>query len=303
MRVLVTGGTGLIGWQIVRDALSKGNEVFYTYHNNNINSEGASALNLDIRDRKETIKIIENVNPEIIIHTAALTNVDLCEKDKEQAVQINIEGTRNVLDGCKNVKSQMIFISSSFVFDGKKPIYHEDDARNPINYYGITKLKCEEMISSSGLDFLIIRTDQPYCWTMPWQKKSTVVRLLEELKAGQVTKVPLDWYNNPTFVDNLVEAILRLVEKNKTGIYHIVGHDFVSRYEWALTMAKIFDRNKDLVKPVKAQEIGAIAKRPNANLSNKKTESHGAIRLIGIDEGLRIMLKQLSDQQTLVDTK
>jgi dTDP-4-dehydrorhamnose reductase len=292
MRILITGGSGRIATNFTRFLLKTGNEVLACdkFIENFI--QGSKPFRLDITERQPTIDLIEKLRPEIVIHTAALTNVDLCETDKELANKINVQGTMNIVDACKKVNNKIVYISTSAVFDGSKKIYTEEDTPNPTYYYALTKFEGEKIVSNSVLPFLILRTDQPYCWIERWQKDNSVARVIKKLEADEIIKEPVDWYNNPTLVDNFVEVAFELIKKNKTGIYHVVGSDFLNRYELALKIAEIFDKNKELIEPIKSGDLKLPVKRVNVNLDNRKAQKDSGIKLLGVEEGLKILLKQ-----------
>jgi dTDP-4-dehydrorhamnose reductase len=294
LRIFITGGSGVIGSKLVK-SLSKENEVYYTFlaHPNLV--EGSTPYKLDIAQRKSTLDLIMRIKPEVTIHTSALTDVDLCETNQELANKINIQGTRNIIDACKAINSKVVYISTSNVFDAKKKVFSEDDRPNPINYYGFTKLEGEKIVTGSHLPFLIIRTDQPYSWVEKWQRKSFVMWILEKSRLNTIVGVFVDWYNNPTFLDNFVEATNGLVKAEKEGVYHVVGSDFINRYEWALKIAEIFSEDKNKICPIRSEQSKLPAKRANANLSNSKIQNEIGMNLVGVEEGLRIMLKQRSD--------
>lgn len=224
-----------------------------------------------------------------------MTNVDLCETSHEIANKVNIEGTRNIVDGCKEVNSKIIYISTSNIFDGKKKMFFENDNPNPINYYGFTKLVGEETVVNSGLPFLILRTDQPYSWTENWQRKSFVMWVLEKLKMSEIVKIFVDWYSNPTFLDDFVKITNELIDRNKEGIYHVAGSDFINRYKWALKIAEMFDEDPKKIRPAKSEQSGLPAKRANANISNLKIQREIGIKPVGIKEGLKLMREQRFD--------
>lgn len=292
MRIFITGGSGVIGSKLVKSLSRDGNEVYCTFLTHPYSPEGCTSYELDITEREFTVDLITRIRPEITIHTSALTNVDLCETNRELADRINIQGTKNVVDACRNANSKIIYISTSNVFDGKKKVFLENDEPNPINHYGFTKLAGEKIVVSSHLPFLILRTDQPYSWVEKWQKKSFVMWVLAKLEAGKIIEVFADWYNNPTFLDNFVEVTNELIKREKEGIYHVVGSDYISRYEWALKIAEIFDKNQNLIRPTKSGQSKLPAKRANANLSNSEAQKETGMMLFGVEKGLKLMLKQ-----------
>ena len=148
MKILVIGGSGVIGFKLVEYFNKTQKNVEFTYQTNKPKFSKGHCL--DITQKKPTIELIAKVNPDIIIHTVALTNVDLCETDKELANLINVKGTENILEGCKITNSKIVYISTSFVFNGEKKEYFEDDITSPATYYGITKLKAEQLVVKSG---------------------------------------------------------------------------------------------------------------------------------------------------------
>lgn len=292
MRVLVTGGTGVIGYKLVKFLVSSGDEVFYTFLSNGHDVSGALPHKLDITDRETMIEFIRKLKPDVVIHTAALTKVDLCETNHQLADKINIEGTRNVVDACKQSGSKIVFISTSAVFDGKKDAYLEEDATNPQYYYGFTKAEGEKIVKNSGQDYLILRTDQPYCWVESWQHDNSVLRVLNKLNASEIIRDVVDWYNTPTFVDNFVEVTIQLMKKGKIGIYHVVGSDYLNRYEMAMKVATVFGKENTLVQPMNSGELKLPTKRVNVNLKTQKAQEDSGLKLMGFEEGLNAMKQQ-----------
>jgi len=293
MKILILG-SGLIGSELTIE-LSKKHDVVYTFNKNRIILENLKGIKLDVTHREAVLKLMKNVEPDLVVHTAAVKSVDQCEIDKEMAYKVHVEGTKNVLGACLETSSKIVYMSTAFVFDGKKDIYYETDLTNPINYYGKTKLEAENLIIESGAHFLIVRTDQLYGWCKEGQKENEVVKAWENLKVGKPFETIIDWYNTPTLVYNAVETIKSLIHGNKEGIYHVVGSDYVSRYEWILKVADIFGFDKNLVKYKKSTDMNLQARRPNARLSNEKVEKETGIKLLGIEEGLKFMYKKLGD--------
>jgi len=293
MKILVTGGSGVIGSNLVETLLKSENIVHYTFHSHEcVLGKTSVGHRLDVSNRENTMELINRIKPELTIHASALTNMDLCETDKQLAYNVNVEGTRNVIDGCRLANSKVIYVSTSNVFDGTKKIYSESDIPNAINNYGATKLEGERMIQESNLSFLILRTDQPYCWVKPWQRKNSVIRVLEKLESNEVVNDVLDWYNTPTLVDNFSEVTVTLIKEHKSGIYHVVGSQFVNRYEWGLKIAEVFNKDQNLIQPIMSSQLNVFAKRANVHLSNKRTTDETEIKLLDIAEGLYVMKAQ-----------
>ncbi len=289
MKILVIGGSGTIGSKIVRKFIENKNDVVYTYYENKLNV--GIGYRLDIRKKDETIDLISKIKADLVIHTAALTNVDLCETDKKLADSINVTGTENVITGCQKTNSKIVYISTSFIFNGEKNKYFEDDEPSPVTYYGLTKLKGEELVKNSKLSFLILRTDQPYDWKEKWQHMNSVIRVLDNLRFGRIHKEVADWYNTPTYVPDFVRATWKLLQDDEVGIYHLTGSEFINRYDWSLSIADIFGLNRDLIKPITSDSLNLPVKRVNVNLYNNKIIKKTGIQMSGIKDGLLEMYK------------
>ena len=290
-KILIVGGSGGIGAKFTEFFLKKKIPIVST-HNKNKNVT-KDTIFLDITKQEEIIKTITTINPDIVIHLSALTNVDLCETNKKLADKINVEGTANMIKGCEKNRSKLIYISSSFVFNGTKQEFYEDDKPNPINYYGKTKYAAEEKIKESDLDFLILRTDQPYCWIKPEQKINSVIRMLNSLRKNKEITEMIDWYNNPTYVPEFVDVTHQLINTKNSGIFHLVGSDYINRFEWAKIIAKQFAINIDLIKPISAKSLKLSAKRGNVNLNNRKIFNKIGHHMMGVEEGIIEMKNEL----------
>lgn len=288
MKILIIGGTGVIGSKLVNHFTHEETQVEFTYHGNKIPSPVIKFL--DITDSIATKNLITKIKPDYVIHTAAVTNVDLCETNTSLADSVNIKGTLNVVEGCKESRSSIIYVSTSFVFDGTKEIYSEEDTTSPTTHYGLTKSKGEEIVRSSNLPHLILRTDQPYCWIENWQHTNSVLRVIQTLESGKILKEISNWYNTPTYVPDFVKATAKLMELNKTGTYHVVGPDFINRYEWAITTAEIFGLDKNKIESINSNSLNLPAKRVNVKLDNRKLLNHTGIKMRGLREGLNDML-------------
>jgi len=291
MKILIIGGSGLIGTNFLKHFRKKRDkEVEFTYFKTKIPFPNEYIL--DITENDKTVLLISKINPDVVIHTAAITNVDLSETNKELADSINVNGTKNVVDGCKITKSKLVYISAPLVFDGKKPKYLESDSPSPATYYGITKFKGEKLVKNSNLSYLILRTDQPYCWSEPWNHTNSVLRVLDKLRAGKEHNEIIDWMNTPTYIPDFVDAASQLLDYNATGIYHLVGSDYIDRYKWSLLVAEIFGLNKNLINPITSDKLNLAAKRVNVNLSNRKLHEKTGFSMKGVKEGLLQMRKE-----------
>lgn len=281
------GGSSVIGFQILKNFYENNMNMEYTFLSNKIPYKKGHML--DITKKKMVIEKILEINPDIIIHTAALTNVDLCENNNAMADLINVDGTQNLVDAAKLIKCKFVYISTSFVFDGKKKEYSESDETSPSTYYGYTKLRGEEIVKESKLSHLILRIDQPYYWTEKWQHTNSVLRVIQTLRAKKTLKEIIDWKNCPTYIPNFVTALKRLLEEQIEGIFHLVGSDFISRYDWAVEVARIFNLDEKKILPILSSELNLQAKRVNVKLNNKKILRVIDTHMAGVKEGIKEM--------------
>ena len=220
-----------------------------------------------------------------------MTDVDQCEVNRKLAYNTNVKGVKNVLETCKKIKCKLIFLSTDFLFDGiKKRGYHykETDTPNPLNYYAQTKYKAELNIYSSGIEYLICRSAVLYGWND--KKFNFITWILNNLKKNITISIVTSQINSPTFVVNLAQIILKLIEKNARGIYHTVGDCVLNRFEMALKCAEIFEYNKNLIIPIENFEQKAIRPK-NAGLSIMKLKNllGSTFKIFNLDEGLTYM--------------
>jgi len=237
--------------------------------------------------KKEIFTYIKKVNPDAVIHCAAFTNVDGCEIQKEKAWEVNVTGTENVAKACQNIGAKMIYVSTDFVFDGKKGMYKETDETNPINYYGKTKLEGEKRVQEICKNYVIARTSVLYGWH---ERLNFVTWVIEQLKNKNKINIVTDQYTSPTFADNLAEVLLEVAEKDIQGLYHVAGSERISRYDFALKIADRFDLDKSLITPILSKELNQKAERPkDSSLCVEKIKNKVDTKLLNIEEGLERM--------------
>jgi dTDP-4-dehydrorhamnose reductase len=285
-RNLVVGTSGLVGSHLFELLTRNGENVTGTYFNHSI----SSAIQLDIRQKNEVKKIIENIKPEIIYIPAAFPNVDYCEIHPEETYQINVTGIKNVVQAANRINAKVVFFSSDYIFDGVAGPYEEDDTAHPISEYGRQKLITEHFISLFAKKYLIIRTTVIFGWEH--QGKNFVFRLIQSLQNNQAVKVPRDQVGSPTYVNNLAEISIELARATENEVINIAGSDCVSRYDFALTVAQIFKLDERLIHPVRTEELNQPAKRPlNAGLKLDKLYQISKIKVIDYKSAVRLMFE------------
>ncbi|MEM2929123.1 MAG: dTDP-4-dehydrorhamnose reductase [Nitrososphaerota archaeon] len=292
MKILITGAGGLLGSKISYLALKKNYKVYAAYLTH-LPSYGLP-IKLDISNEKMVFKIIKDINPDAIFHCAALTDVDKCEINKEIAKRININGTKIIAKIAKKINSHLIYISTDYVFDGSKGMYKEEDEPNPINFYGYSKLLGEKIIEKIEGEYLIARTSVIYGSKPASGKTNFALWILDNLNKNQNIKVLIDQYVSPTLNTNLAEMLIEAYERKLTGIYHLAGAERVSRYEFALKLAEIFNLNKNLIIKAKMDEMDWIAKRPkDTSLDTSKANNVFKVKPINLNEALNNLKEEL----------
>jgi dTDP-4-dehydrorhamnose reductase len=293
-RILVFGANGMLGQRIIK-----------LFSNNyNIQLLGCSIEDkpvfddvdyrrIDLTKRDSVKSIMFDFYPDAIINAAAFTNVDKSETEREQAWKLNVKGVEYLSEFCRVIDAKLIHISSDYIFDGKNGPYSELDKPNPLGYYGRTKLASENALKISGALYTILRTNVLYGAA---DSRPDFVRwVINSVRSGNQIKIVVDQINNPTFIDDLVQAISKVIEFNKYGIFNIGGIEFLSRFEFTNIIADYFNLDKGLIKPITTQELKQPAPRPlKSGLITLKAQTEIGYKPHSIIEALSVMKKELS---------
>ncbi len=294
MKLLITGASGLYGSKLAELAVKNGHEVYSVYSQHPA-SHGIP-IQLDIADKEKVSDELKKVNPDIIVHAATLTDVDKCEQNKELAWRINVEGTDNMLQAASAHDSFFLYISTDYVFDGEKGCYKETDLPSPINYYAYTKLKAEEHVRQKANRFCITRTSVIYGTSLAAGKVNFALWVLNKLRSREQAKVLVDQWNSPTLNTSLGKMTLEIAERQLTGIYHLSGATRISRYDFAISLAKIFNLDSSILVPTPMKDFSFPAKRPkDSSLDNTKAERTLKNKPIQIDKALESFKNELED--------
>ena len=253
-KILITGASGLLGKAL--KTLFKSNYDIIPTSKNYDNYQ--KNYFLDITNPILIRDIVSATSPDIIINLAALTNVDLCEERPDLAFSVNFAGLQNIVE---IFNGPIIQLSTDYVFDGKAGQYNENSSVNPINVYGRTKLEAENFLKENSKDSLIIRTNVLYDYVSesPASFLNWVVKSLQDDKKINVVD---DQWNNPTWTNSIAIAIDKAIKFELNGLIHWGDNDYLSRYDFAIKIAEIFQLNKKLIKPIKTAELNQIAPRP-----------------------------------------
>lgn len=293
-RLFVSGVNGLLGQRVARAALGC-MEVFGGDVQQAGVVEGVAYETLDITDRGAVMEAMECIQPAGVVHTAAMTNVDLCETEREQAWVVNVEGTRHVAAACARTGAWMVHLSTDYVFDGTAGPYAEDDPAHPLSYYGVTKWESEKAVRACLADAMIVRTMVLYGWGIG-TRPNFVTWAIQELGEGRTVRIVTDQWGNPTFADDLARALVDLVERRVSGCVHYAGRDYWTRYEMVLEIARQMGADVDLVCPTTTAELGQPARRPlRSGLKTHKMEELLGRKPMAFREGLEQVLRQMGN--------
>ena len=295
MKILITGANGLLGQHLVKLLLdTTTHEIIATSKSEPrgiIQSSRIHYYSLDITDGMEVNLLIDKIGPDVVVHCAALTQVDECEQNPIKAWEVNVTATRFIVDAAKKINAFFVFISTDFVFDGMSGPYKESDILNPVSYYGSTKVAAEKAVAESGLQYAIIRTCLLYGNILFGNRSNIITWVKDNLENGQQIKVVSDQMRTPTYVEDLAKGVLLVVEKRATGLFHISGKDFLSPYEMAMSTAAYLNLDATLIQKVNADVFVQAAKRPVVTgFLIEKAKMQLGFEPLSFTEGIKKML-------------
>ncbi len=293
MKLLVTGASGLYGSKLVEVASAKNFEV---YPSDIQNFSANNFVKMDVSDKNSVDEVFRSIKPHVVVHAATLTDVDKCELNKELAWKINVEGTKNIVDASKNNDAFLIYISTDYVFNGSEGFYKENDPFDPINYYGLTKVKAEENVKNALISYCIARPSVIYGSVPAAGKVNFALWLINKLRTGEKVNVVTDQWNSPTLNSSLAEMTLEIIERRLTGIFHLSGATRINRYDFGKLIGQTFGLDDSLINPVESASFNWPAKRPMDSsldtskaqqiLSNKPFEIVSALKRLRKEMGL-----------------
>lgn len=294
---LTTGSNGLLGQKLTEKILAEG-RVKLVATSKGINrypvKAGYGYAEMDILNLQQVREVIDKYQPDAIIHTAAMTNVDTAEADKEMCYQLNVVAVQNLLSLCEEKNIQFIHLSTDFVFDGEEGPYKEDDPVNPVSYYGESKVLAEEIIKKSTADWVVIRTILVYGITNDMSRSNIILWAKGALEKGLPIKVVNDQWRMPTLAEDLAEACLLAVEKNAKGIYHVSGKDYMSIADLVRKVADYWALDQSIISEVSSVGLNQTARRPmKTGFVLDKAINDLDYRPHSFEEGLKIMVEQM----------
>ncbi|MCA0395939.1 MAG: SDR family oxidoreductase [Bacteroidetes bacterium] len=264
-KILVTGANGLVGRALLRVLLQNGYTVVAVGRGpSRLKMEDPSLIYYaaDITHPFEMQLILEKERPAVVVHAAAMTQADDCELRQNEAHVCNVEATARLLLDAESFSNFFLFLSTDFVFDGKKGMYTETDAEAPISWYGSTKLQAEAIIQTSDMPWAIARTCLVYGPATEQGRSNIFSWVLDSLQQNKPIKVVDDQWRTPTWVDDLVAGLLLIIQQRATGIWHLAGPDRSTPYQMALAIAQQYGLDASLITRVTADTFTQPAKRP-----------------------------------------
>ncbi|MBC8266280.1 MAG: SDR family oxidoreductase [Flavobacteriales bacterium] len=265
MKVLITGSNGLLGQKLLHKLrVDNSVELIATSKGKNRVSEkkGYSYFDLDITDESAVARIIAMQKPEVVINTAAMTNVDLCEEKKLNCDALNVSAVQFLADACVKINAHLIHISTDFIFDGEDGPYKEEDKPNPLSYYGLSKLKSEQLLQAHAVKWTILRTIIVFGVGENLSKSNIVLWAKGALAKGESLNIIDDQFRAPTLAEDLADACILAAKKKAFGVFNASGKDIMSIYEIVERIAKHYGYTTNNLNKISTATLNQTAGRP-----------------------------------------
>lgn len=297
--VLVTGSNGLLGQKLI--GLLKSDEsvnlVATARGDNRLPfSDGYSFLPMDITDEANILEVFDKVKPDVVVHTAAMTNVDQCESEKDACWAQNVTAVELLIKACEKSDAFLLHVSTDFIFDGTAGPYREDAEPNPISFYGWSKYAAEKAVQSSSIRWAIARTVLVYGIAHDMSRSNIVLWVKKSLEDGKVINVVDDQWRTPTLAEDLAIGCALIAKKEASGVFNISGSDLLTPYEMAIATADYFQLDKSLIQRADSSTFSQPARRPPRTgfVLDKASEILG-YKPRSFADGIAILASQLSD--------
>jgi dTDP-4-dehydrorhamnose reductase len=298
IKILVTGANGLLGHKLsmlldkdaqIQFVATARKEIGYPL------SQGEFKI-LDITNAAQTRDVILQTRPDVVIHTAAMTNVDQCETDREGCWQANVTAVENVVTCCEKTNSFLVHVSTDFIFDGTHGPLDEQAIPNPVNYYGESKLAGERVVMASKLDWAIARTVLVFGITNDMSRSNIVLWVKKNLEEGKTINVVNDQWRTPTLVEDLAMGCYLIAKQKKKGVFNISGEGMMTPYDIAIETANYFKLDQSLIRKADSSTFKQPAARPlKTGFIIDKAKRELGYSPHTFREGLKILASQLKD--------
>lgn len=307
-RILVTGAGGRVGSNLVH-TMGRRLPVSGTFHRLRYRPPGLPTYHMDLASKKSIADVFSDARPDVVIHAAALTQLDWCETHVAETRAANVDGTRQLVEVAREFEARVVLISTDMVFDGGSPPYREGDRTGPVNVYALSKLDSEPLVRALP-DSLIVRTTV-FGWNVR-PHPDIAERTVDSLERSLEVVAFDDLFSSPVLVNDLAEILAEMIERDLVGLYHVCGKDTVSKFQLSRLVAGAFGLDGSLIRPGDSRRASLAARRPrDTTLDVTKIEAtlgrpmptlaEGIRRFRGLhDEGYRELLRQGADLSSAV---
>jgi dTDP-4-dehydrorhamnose reductase len=269
-KILITGANGLLGQKLVGLLIRQpGVQLIATARGNNRlpYTDGYTYCSMDITNNQQVMDVIGDVRPDVVIHTAAMTDVDKCEVQKDDCWAQNVQAVESIVNACRSVGAFLLHVSTDFIFDGADGPYDETAEGNPISFYGWSKYAAEKVVVNAGkadqpLQWAIARTVLVYGIAHDMSRSNIILWVKKSLEDGKTIKVVTDQWRSPTLAEDLAMGCYLIASQQAAGIFNISGKEVLTPYEMAIRTADFFGLNKSLITQADASTFTQVARRP-----------------------------------------
>ncbi|PWL29836.1 SDR family oxidoreductase [uncultured Roseivirga sp.] len=298
MKILITGSNGLLGQKLVKLLLDKGEDTLIA------TARGGNRLpypetdyvfdQMDITDKQQVLEVVTKHKPEVIIHTAAMTNVDQCETEREACWDQNVNAVNYLIEASAKNDCFLLHLSTDFIFDGEDGPYDEKAKANPVSYYGESKLAAEKLLENSTINYAIARTVLVYGIAHDMSRSNIILWVKKSLEEGKEIKVVDDQLRSPTLAEDLAMGCYLIAKQKAPGVFNICGKDLLNPYEMALKTADFFNLDTSTMQRADASSFTQTAKRPpRTGLLIEKARTVLGYEPRSFDEGIAIVARQI----------
>ncbi len=295
--ILVTGSNGLLGQKIIY-ALREMRNVRCIATGIGINrlraQDGYEYVTLDITNPEDVKQVMQLYRPDVVINTAAMTNVDACEQRRDEAEALNVTSVKQLVASCNACSAHLVHLSTDFVFDGSAGPYVETDTPNPLSHYAFTKWQGEKAVMDGATSWSILRTIIIYGVVDDNSRSNVVLWTFNSLRQGKVINAINDQFRSPTLAEDLADACIQAGLRKAHGIYHVSGRETMCILDLVNIVASFFNLDGSLVRSISSEELNQPAKRPPVTgFIISKAEQDLGFKPRTFLEGLELIKKQL----------
>lgn len=296
-KILITGSNGLLGQKLVELLVQSADiQVVATARGENRLpfKDGYEYQSMDITSREQVQEVVANSRPDVIIHTAAMTNVDQCESEKDICWAQNVSSVEYLIEASSKIDCFLLHVSTDFIFDGKAGPYKEDAEANPISFYGWSKYAAEKLLTNSNIRWAIARTVLVYGIAHDMSRTNIILWVKKSLEEGKNIKVVTDQWRTPTLAEDLAKGCTLIAEQEAEGIFNISGKDFLTPYEMAIMTADYFKLDKSLIAQADSTTFSQPAKRPpRTGFDLAKSQQVLGYQPVSFMEGIEVLAEQI----------